>query len=220
MSSIVIFGIGDFAEVVHASLKHDGRYEVCGFTIHEKYLSKTTFQGLDVVPFERVEEAFPSDRFAMFVAVGYRGINQVRAELYSLCKRKNYRMVTYVSPRASLIGNIELGENCFIGENTVIRTSSRVGNNVIVGACCYMGQNTVIRDHCFISQSASLAGNLTIDEYAFIGPNSTIRDRIHIGSRCVIGAGAVVLRDTVPNGVYRAREAELLPVPSSDLKKL
>lgn len=220
MSKVVIFGTGDLAEVVHASFSHDGRYEVCGFAVQEQYLLKTTFLGLDVVPFERIEEAFPPDRFDMFVAVGYRRINELRAEFFVLCKQKNYRLVTYVSPRASLLGNVALGENCFVGENTVIRTFSRIGNDVIIGACCYIGQNTAIGDHCFISQSASLAGNLTIDEYAFIGPNATIRDRIHIQSRCVIGAGAVILGDTVPNGVYRAQPAELLPVLSHDLKDL
>ena len=220
MSRVVIFGTGDFAEVVYASFSHDGRYEVCGFTVHEQYRVKTTFLGLDVVPFERIEEVFPPDRFDMFVAVGYRRINQLRAEIYALCKQKNYSLITYISPRASLLGNVALGENCFVGENTVIRTFSRIGNDVIIGACCYIGQKTQIGDHCFISQSASLAGNLIMDQYTFVGPNATIRDRIHIRSHCVIGAGAVILGDTVPNGVYRSQPAELLPVPSHDLKDL
>ncbi len=220
ISKVLIFGTGDLSEIVYGSISRDESYEVCGFTLHEKYLHKTTFQGLDVVPFEQIEELFPPDEFEMFVAVGYNRINRARSEIYAQCKQKNYNMVTYISPRASLLGNVVTGDNCFVGENTVIRTSTRIGNGVIIGACCYIGQNTTIGDHCFVAQSASLSGNLTIDEHAFIGPNATIRDRIHIGSSCVIGAGAVILGSTVPHGVYRAQPAEKLAVPSHDLKDL
>ena len=220
MSKVVIFGTGDLSEIVHGSIGQEGFHEVCGFTVHENYRRESTFQGLEVVPFEQVEEVFPPDEFEMFVAVGYNRINRARSEIYALCKQKKYKMITYISPRASLLGSVTTGDNCFIGENTVIRTSTRIGNGVIIGACCYIGQNTTIGDHCFVAQSASLSGNLTIEDYAFIGPNATIRDRVRIGSSCVIGAGAVILGDTAPNGVYRARRAEELAVRSHNLKDL
>jgi acetyltransferase-like isoleucine patch superfamily enzyme len=36
-----------------------------------------------------------------------------------------------------------------------------------------------------------------------------------VGERCVIGAGAVILRDTLAGGVYGSAETERARIPSS-----
>jgi acetyltransferase-like isoleucine patch superfamily enzyme len=43
-----------------------------------------------------------------------------------------------------------------------------------------------------------------VGAYTFIGVNATTRDAITIGERCVIGAGAVILRDAADGEVYPA----------------
>lgn len=220
MNRVVIFGTSDFAQVVHASLRHESPYEVVAFTVHEEYRTESVLLGLRVVPFERVGEVFPPERFSIFVAIGYRDVNRVRANVFMECKRAGYRLITYISPRASLLGTVEVGENCFVGDYAVIRTLSRIGDNVIIGGLSYIGQRTRIHDHCFISQSSSLSSNNEVGPYAFIGANATIRDGVRIGGGCVIGAGAVVHRDTKENGVYKAPEAQLLPIEAGDLRKI
>lgn len=47
-----------------------------------------------------------------------------------------------------------------------------------------------------------MGGDCRVDEQAFLGVGAVIRDRIHIGARSFIGAGAVVVHDTEPEGVY------------------
>ena len=220
MNNVVIFGIGDFAQVVHASLVHESPYDVAAFTVHSEYMKEPQLLGLPVVPFERVDESYPPDRYSMFVAMGYTGVNRARAKVYHQCKDAGYHFITYISPRASLLGSVTTGENCYVGDYAVIRTLSEIGEDVIIGGLCYIGQRTCIHDHCFISQNSSLSSNNDIGAYTFIGANATIRDGIRIAGGCVIGAGAVILRDTKENGVYKAPEAQLLGIESGDLRKI
>ena len=51
---IVLFGEREFAEIAYEYFTHDSEYEVAAFTIEREYITKTTFCGLPVIPFEGV----------------------------------------------------------------------------------------------------------------------------------------------------------------------
>ncbi len=71
-----------------------------------------------------------------------------------------------------------------------------------------------------MSSHAIVAGPVTVGDNCSLGLNATIRDRITIARECVIGAGAVVTRNTNERGVYAAPQAILLPATSDRLPKL
>lgn len=98
---IVIFGTGELAEVADFYFTYDSNYEVVGFTVDEAYLENTVFRGRPVVPFERISDAFPADKFGLFVAVGYSKLNAARAEKVAIAHGKSYKLVSYLSTRAT-----------------------------------------------------------------------------------------------------------------------
>jgi acetyltransferase-like isoleucine patch superfamily enzyme len=53
-----------------------------------------------------------------------------------------------------------------------------------------------------------ISGNTTIGPYTFVGVNATFRDGINIGARNIVGAGAVMMRDTSDGDVYPVRHSE------------
>jgi len=59
-----------------------------------------------------------------------------------------------------------------------------------------------------------------IGPYCFIGANATFRDGVTVAPECIIGAGAVILKDTVERGVYIARSAEQVAVDSGIIGEL
>ena len=69
MAKIVIFGVGQLAEVAHFYLTHDSPHEVAAFTVDSEYLKADTHAGVPAVAFEQVEEIYPADQFRMFVPV-------------------------------------------------------------------------------------------------------------------------------------------------------
>ena len=50
--------------------------------------------------------------------------------------------------------------------------------------------------------------------------NAMVRDWVRVASGCIIGAGALITRDTRPGGVYLAPASEMLPGSSAELSAL
>jgi sugar O-acyltransferase (sialic acid O-acetyltransferase NeuD family) len=215
---IVVFGAGDIAQLAHFYLTRDSPYQVAAFTVDAAYLKERTFCGVPVVAFEEVAREFPPDRFGMFVAVSYSQVNEVRAKKYEEAKQKGYRLISYVSSRATYYGT-ELGDNCFIFEDNTIQPFTKIGNNVTLWSGNHIGHHSTIGDHCFISSHVVISGGVVVEPYCFIGVNSTVRDHVTIKERCVIGMGSMITKDCEAGGVYVGSPAKRQS-SSGDLKKI
>lgn len=98
--------------------------------------------------------------------------------------------------------NVQSGENTFIFESNVLQHDVRVGDNVILWSGNHVGHQTVIEDDCFITSLVVLSGFCRVGRRSYLGVNSSIRDGLSLAEDCVIGAGAVVVKDTDPRQVY------------------
>lgn len=218
MKDLVIFGTGDFAQVARIYLEDDGDHRVVAFTVDGSYVHCDLLHGLPVVPFERLSESHPPETHALFVAIGFSRVNRARAEVYDRCKSVGYELVSYVSSRASLMGDVELGDNCFVFEENVLQPFVRLGNDVILWSGNHIGHHTSVGDHTFIASHAVISGGVTIGERCFLGVNATVRDGVAIAPDSVIGAGALIMKDTVEGGVYSVRGTKPLETRSWDLQ--
>ncbi len=114
----------------------------------------------------------------------------------------------FIAPNATVVGDVEMGEDCSIWFNAVVRgdvNSIKMGHKVNVqdGACIhctYQKTKTVIGDNVSIGHNAIVHG-CTIHANVLVGMGAIIMDNCVIGSNTIIAAGAVVLEGTVvPEG--------------------
>lgn len=208
MEKVVIFGAGKIAEVAYFYLTNDSPYEIVAFTVDEKYITNKELFGLPVVTFEEIEKLYPPNKFKMFVAISYRDLNKLRATKYNESKSKGYKLISYISSRASNFGNVEIGDNCFILENQTIQPCSKIGNDVIIWSGNHIGHHSIIGDHCFITSHVVISGSTIIEPYCFIGVNATIGHEITIGRESIIGAGCLITKSTKEKSVYIAKDTE------------
>ena len=71
-----------------------------------------------------------------------------------------------------------------------------------------------------LTHSGSFDGPLRINldyHVRVVGTNSTVRNGVRIRKGSVVGAGALILRDTEEFGVYKGRAGELLPKKSYEI---
>jgi sugar O-acyltransferase (sialic acid O-acetyltransferase NeuD family) len=216
---IVIFGIGDSARLAHFYFTQDSPYEVVAFTVDAKYAHQPEFMGLPLVAFEEVEQHYSPDQFSLFVAVGYSKVNQLRAEKYGQAKQKGYLLVSYLSSRMTNWAK-QIGDNCFILEDNTLQPFVKIGNNVVLWSGNHIGHDTTIGDHCFIASHVVISGHVVVEPYCFIGVNATLRNDIRIGAHSVIGAGAVILKDTDEKGVYAVKTTVKHPLSSDRLPRI
>lgn len=220
MEKVIIFGNTKLAELAYFYFKHDSPYRVVAFTVNEEYVAQNEYLGLPLIPFEEIENHYPPGEFKMFIAIGYKRLNTIRAKKYYEAKEKGYELVSYISSRASHWDDTEIGDNCFILENQVIQPYVKIGNDVTIWCNSHFGHNTVVGDHCWISPHAAICGGVTVGPYSFIGTNVTIRDNVTIGRECIIGAGAIILNDTKDKEVYVAKSTELYRLDSTRFQRL
>ncbi len=140
-------------------------------------------------------------------------------------KQPNIHESAYIAPNATICGNvtigensrvlfgavlaaeggpIEIGANCIIMENAVVRGTSRhptrLGENILVGPRAYL-------TGCTVDDNAFLATGTTVFNGAKIGPRAEIRINGVVHLKTVIPADA-----TVPIGwVAVGDPAEILP---------
>lgn len=215
---LVIFGSGDIAELAHFYFDTDSEYEVVAFAVDADYINQSEFCGLPVIAMERISQEYPPVEHDFFVALSYSKLNAVRKEKYYEAKDLGYKLISYVSSRATVLNKGNIGENCFILENNTIQPFVSIGNNVTLWSGNHIGHHSVIGDHTFIASQVVISGGVEIEEQCFIGVNATLRDHIKIGARSVVGASALLLANVEPDGVYLGAATERSRVPSSRLR--
>lgn len=218
MAKLVIFGAGDIARLAHYYFTRDSEHEVAAFTVDEKYQQGDTFLDLPLVPFEDVVERYPTQECKMFVALSYAGMNKLRAEKYYQVKKSGYELVSYVSSRCSFLTDYPVGDNCFILEDNTIQPFVHIGNDITLWSGNHIGHDSTIDDHCFLASHIVVSGHCHIQPYCFIGVNATLRNGITIAPDTLIGAGAIVMNDTVEQGVYLSERARLFARKSSEIE--
>lgn len=217
---LIIFGIGDIAEVAHFYFQNDSDRQLAAFTVDADFLSKSELLQLPVVPFENIAESHPPEDFDIFIAVSYTKLNTIRMEKYLAAKKLGYEFASYVSSSATILNGHQIGENCFILEDNTIQPFSKIGNNVTLWSGNHIGHHSTIHDHTFISSHVVISGGVTVGEQCFLGVNCTVRDHVTIGDRSVLGAGSLLLTDADPESVYMIKGTEKSRVPSTRLRKI
>jgi sugar O-acyltransferase (sialic acid O-acetyltransferase NeuD family) len=218
MARLVIFGAGDIARLAHFYFRRDTPHDVVAFVVDPEFRAGDSFDGLPLVDTSGLAARYPPGEHAAFVALSYAKMNRVRAAKYDEMKQRDYTLVSYVSSKCTYLSETPPGENCFILEDNTIQPFVRIGNNVTLWSGNHIGHDAVIDDHCFISSHVVVSGHVRIRSYCFIGVNATLRNSIEIAPATLIGAGAVIMKDTKEKGVYLPQRAELFTKDSDHVE--
>lgn len=101
---------------------------------------------------------------------------------------------SFIHPQATIIGNVIIGENVYIGPGAVIRGDW--GKIIIEDGCnvqenctihLFPGTTTLLKKGAHIGHGAIIHGG-TIGENSLIGMNAVVMDEAVIGKECIIGA--------------------------------
>lgn len=217
MAKVVIFGAGDIARLADFYFTRDSEHEVAAFTVDGEYRTADAFLGRPLVDANRVVEAYPPSEYGMFVALSYTKMNRLRAQKYEAMKQAGYPLVSYISSRCSYLSESPPGDNCFILEDNTIQPFVTIGSNVTLWSGNHIGHDSTIDDHNFISSHVVVSGHVRVRSFCFIGVNATLRNSIEIAPGTLVGAGAVIMKNTRENGVYLPQRAELFSKSSDEI---
>jgi sugar O-acyltransferase (sialic acid O-acetyltransferase NeuD family) len=202
MTRIILVGAGKIADALFVMIAQDPAMEVAGFTVDRAFLRETVFHGRAVVAFEEVEQVFPPDDYALLVAIGYQGMNKLRAERCAKAKAKGYRLASWISPDAHVPAACKIGENCVVSPGAALQPYAHLEDDVFVWHNAVVGHHATIGAHGWLASNCTISSTAIVERFCFVGVNAAIGHSLTIGVNSLIGAGAVITRSTEPNGVY------------------
>lgn len=88
---------------------------------------------------------------------------------------------------------VDVGANACIDRgswrNTVIGGGTKIDNLV------HIAHNVVTGRNCCIIAGAEVSGSCELADEVYIAPNACVRERLSLGRHCIVGLGAVVVKD-------------------------
>lgn len=217
---LVLVGDSAFAEIAYEYFSADSDYEVVGFSVEREFHKVERKADLPVVPFEEVERYFDPARHYVFVAVTYTQFNRLRTRLAVEAKEKGYTLASYISSRAFVWRNAEVGEHCFIFEDNTLQPFVQIEDNVVLWSGNHVGHHSVIRENCFISSHVVISGFCDIGKNSFLGVNATVANNIVLGSDNWVGPNTVIIKNTENDALFKPRKAESATVSATRFFKI
>ncbi|MBC7566476.1 MAG: gamma carbonic anhydrase family protein [Pedobacter sp.] len=110
----------------------------------------------------------------------------------------------FIAPNATIVGTVEMGDNCSVWFNAVIRgdvNSITIGNdtNIQDGAvihATYLKAATVVGNRVSIGHNAIVHGCI-LKNHILIGMGAIVMDNAVVEDYTIIAAGSVVLENTL-----------------------
>jgi sugar O-acyltransferase (sialic acid O-acetyltransferase NeuD family) len=201
MNPLFVFGTRDISSLANFYFKNDTKLSVTAFTEDENCIDKPSFEGIPIVPFEKVLQDFPNAD--IFLPI-YN--NSLRNRKFNEAEAAGLNIISYISSRATCFGQV--GKNCFIMEDNTIQPYVEIGNNVILWSGNHVGHHSKINDNVFVSSHVVISGHCDVGSFSWLGVNSCVKDSTKIAEGSFIAMGAVVTKDTEPYGKYKGNPAE------------
>jgi sugar O-acyltransferase (sialic acid O-acetyltransferase NeuD family) len=209
----IVFGTGTLGELVQFYLDNDSDYQVVAFC--ETDPKSTEFCGVPIVSFHDVEKNYSPTEYDMFVAIGYRKMNELRKKFCEQGRAKGYKLLSYISSKATYWNTAnKIGDNVFIFEDNTIQPFVEIGDGTILWSGNHIGHHSKIGNYCFITSHVVISGFCSLGEQTFVGVNATIIDNINIGEKVLIGAGSYISKRIHNEQVIVTDQSKILDVNS------
>lgn len=134
--------------------------------------------------------------YKFLIAIGNNAVRSRIAKEMDVC------WATAVHPAAVVSPYAEIGAGTVVMPGAVINAGAVVGEHCIINTGAVVEHDNRLADFVHISPKAALGGTVTVGEGTHIGIGACVCNNIHICERCVIGAGAAVVKDITQSGTY------------------
>lgn len=214
MQNLLIVGAGGHGKVVADCAKAMGIWQHIAF-VDQRYPALTSAGPFPVIATADdavlgLREDFPS----IIVAIGD---NRLRQRLSLAYEAQGFALATLIHPRATVSEFAKVGKGTVIFAHAVVNIDANIGNCCIINTAAVVEHECEIANAVHLSPNVSLGGQVHVGEQSWLGIGCSVIHGLTIGPFCMVGAGAVVIRNVaeghtvVGNPARRLRAVDISP---------
>jgi len=201
MKKLAIIGSGDLGRQLAHLAKLTKQFTVVGF--FDDYETKGTIK--DGVPIlGELADIFPMFTAKLIdclvLAVGYKHFD-FRKKIFEKYASE-IPFATLIHPQACIDPSVQIGNGTVIYAGSIVDMNTQIGENVLIYNGCNFAHDVTIEAHCIISPGVQIAGFCHLGEKVNLGIGTIISDSISIIENTQTGAGAVVVKSILEEGIY------------------
>lgn len=207
----VIIGAGTYGEVYLAYLQEAG-VEVVGFLDDNPNYEGASIGGAPVLgPISRLKSLKETDGVvAVYCPLGN---NKLRVRLLTMARELGYETPNYIHPSVQVSPDVTMGKGVYILLGTTIMPHTVIKDYVMISMGVHLAHHNVLEEGVFLSTGCNFGASIHAHKYAYCGIGSTIMTGLHdLGEDCLIGAGAVVIRDVPERAVMAGVPAKVIKI--------
>lgn len=198
----VIIGAGKYGEVYLSYLRESG-VDIIGFLDDDPNLSNSKVGNIPVLG---PVSLLPDLDFLYGIKGVYcpLGNNKLRVKILKNARALGYSTPSYIHPSVVLSPNVKIGDGCYILLGSDIMPFTELEDFVMISMNVNVAHHNLLKSGTFLSTGCNFGASIIAEENTYCGIGSTIMTGLsRLGKDCLVGAGAVVIKD-VPDGAVVA----------------
>lgn len=193
MNRLFIIGAGGHGKVIADIALKNGYTDIAFLDDH----AVGRCVGFPIQGTTKEAKAFNDGTTDFVIGIGNNQSRQIIAKAHPLL-----RFVTLIHPAAVISTYARIGVGTIVMPGAIVNSGAEIGNHSIINSAAIVEHDNVLADYVHISPNAALGGNVHVGEGTHIGIGVSVKNNISICRECVIGAGAVVVKDITTSGTY------------------
>ncbi|MCD8284060.1 MAG: acetyltransferase, partial [Opitutae bacterium] len=209
MMKSVIIGAGTYGEVYLAYLRESG-VEVVGFLDDAESMQGKVVRGAPVLGKTETLATLVKthDVRAVYCPLGD---NKLRVRFLMQARELGCETPCYIHPTAVVASSTKIGIGVYVMACTVIMPYAEIGDFSMIADGVNLIHHSKLGLGVFLSNGVNFGAGVVAKNFAYVGMGATVMVGVKtLGESCLVGAGAVVIRDVPAYAIVAGVPAKVL----------
>lgn len=198
LPALIVLGAGGHARVLIDALQAAGR-RVLGCT--DAAAHGSVLPGVPVLGDDTVLARHDPAQVQLVNGLGSVGDPSRRRALQQRLEAAGWTFARVHHPAATVSPHARLGSDTQLLAGAVVQAGAVLGRGVIVNTAAVVEHDVQLGDWVHVAPRACLLGGASVGADSHIGAGAVVGAGLRLGPRCLVGLGAVVVRDHAGDAV-------------------
>lgn len=180
-------------------------FDIKGF-LDDNTTALDGFSGYPTI-IDSVEEYEPEQDDVFICALGDA---QWKKHYVGIMQAKSAHFISLIHKKSYIGKNTKIGVGCIVSNDVCISCDVSIGDFVTFQRLVDIGHDAIIGNYCHLGSDSFMGGYSQIGNETTVHTKGIVLPHIKVGNNCLVGAGAVVIRQVKDGNTVYGNPAKIL----------